>query len=187
MQISTCQSSRSFPIQTGFTLIEVLVVLFIVSIMTGLVIMQAPRISGHDSQLEEAQRLLAVLRMAGDEAMMTGQEIGLEVSESDYSFVYYDFDKDRWLGLDAPPLQPRALASEFILRLTLDERTIEQDGEDQDEEDQEDVPAVIISASGEVTPFHLQVLSRDRNGAVFTLANDGISGFELEDPLASIK
>ena len=73
----------------GFTLIEIMVVVTIIGILSGLIVMN---IVTHDPQKDlnrEAQRLVAVLDMAKDEALFGREDIGVVVTESGYNFAHY--------------------------------------------------------------------------------------------------
>jgi general secretion pathway protein H len=77
----------------GFTLIEVLVVLLIISIMLGIVgvnLMRDPQ----DLAREEADRLALLLQAAQQEAVLQGQVYAVAISENSYRFLRLD-DKGR--------------------------------------------------------------------------------------------
>jgi general secretion pathway protein H len=79
----------------GFTLIEIMVVVTIIGIMTGLI---AINVLTQDPQKElnrEALRLKALIEMAQEEALFSQQEIGVIVGEQGYKFA-------RWSAPDAP-------------------------------------------------------------------------------------
>lgn len=81
--------------QRGFTLIEVMVVITIIGIMTGLI---AINVVTQDPQKElnkEALRFLALIEMAQEEALFSQQEIGVIVTEQGYKFA-------RWSVPDTP-------------------------------------------------------------------------------------
>ena len=80
----------------GFTLIEVMVVVTIIGIMTGLI---AINVITQDPQKElnkEALRFKALLEMAQEEALFSQQEIGVIISEQGYKFA-------RWSIPEASP------------------------------------------------------------------------------------
>ncbi|WP_290579804.1 type II secretion system minor pseudopilin GspH [Ketobacter sp.] len=71
----------------GFTLIEIMVVVTIIGIMTGLI---AINVITQDPQKElnkEAMRFKALLEMAQEEALFSQQEIGVIVTEQGYKFA----------------------------------------------------------------------------------------------------
>ncbi|MAA60644.1 MAG: type II secretion system protein GspH [Pseudomonadales bacterium] len=71
----------------GFTLIEIMVVVTIIGIMTGVI---AINVVNQDPQKElnkEAQRFLALIEMAQEEALFSQEEIGIIVTEQGYKFA----------------------------------------------------------------------------------------------------
>ena len=73
----------------GFTLIEIMVVVTIIGILTGVIVMNVVTADPQKDLNREAQRLLAVIEMAKDEALFGRQDIGIVVTESGYSFARY--------------------------------------------------------------------------------------------------
>lgn len=73
----------------GFTLIEIMVVVTIIGILSGLVVMNIVTADPQKDLNREAQRLMAVLEMAQDEALFGRQDIGIQVTENSYSFARY--------------------------------------------------------------------------------------------------
>jgi len=73
----------------GFTLIEIMVVVTIIGILSGLIVMNVVTGDPQKDLNREAQRLLAVIEMAEDEALFGRQDIGIVVTESGYSFARY--------------------------------------------------------------------------------------------------
>ncbi len=85
----------------GFTLIELMVVVTIIGIMTGLI---AVSMVNSDPQKEldrEARRFKTLVEMALEEAMFSQQEIGVILDENSYKFV-------RWEAPLDPSLQAAA-------------------------------------------------------------------------------
>jgi len=74
---------------SGFTLIEVLVVLVIAGVMTGLVMLNfTPRDSATIAG-RELERLRAALALACDQALLTGNPVGLRFERDGYRFAYH--------------------------------------------------------------------------------------------------
>lgn len=74
----------------GFTLIELMVVVTIIGIMTGLI---AVSMINSDPQKEldrEARRFKTLVEMALEEAMFSQQEIGIILDENSYKFVRWE-------------------------------------------------------------------------------------------------
>jgi len=79
----------------GFTLIEILVVVMIIGIVTAVMTVNLPGEDLNKKIKHEALRLIQVGRIALDEAQIQAKEIGLEVSDQGYRFLY--LNHGRWL------------------------------------------------------------------------------------------
>lgn len=73
----------------GFTLIEILVVITIIGILSGLIVINVVTSDPQKDLKREGERLMAVLEMAQEEALFGRQDIGVVVTEQGYSFVRY--------------------------------------------------------------------------------------------------
>lgn len=70
--------------QAGFSLVEILVVVFLMGLMSAVVVLSFPsRNVGPDDQ---AQQLAAKLRLASQDSITTGRTLGARVTDSDYGF-----------------------------------------------------------------------------------------------------
>lgn len=96
----------------GFTLIELLVVLLIAGVMVGLASLAVGDNRGEVIQ-REAERLVALLRLARDEATLSGQAVGLHVSHDGYAFLAQQ-GPDTWVPMTGDrALAPRSVP-EFV-------------------------------------------------------------------------
>ena len=75
--------------QQGFTLIEILVVVFIIGVILGFATLSLSGRALDDKAQEEARRLAEVLRLARDEASMTGFELGWRRTDKGYDCLLY--------------------------------------------------------------------------------------------------
>ncbi|MEO0882952.1 MAG: prepilin-type N-terminal cleavage/methylation domain-containing protein [Pseudomonadota bacterium] len=93
--------SMSRPAEQGFTLVEVLLVVFIVGLSAGLVVMTLPE--GPERLERERQRVEAALSHLEDRAVLTGQVHGVAFSGERFEVVRRvdgDWQADGALGLD---------------------------------------------------------------------------------------
>lgn len=98
--------------ETGLTLVEMLVVLAIIGIMTGMVVLGMG--NGSDRQAEiEAKRLAARLTLAADEAMVSDRALGLAWDRTGYRFVAEQ--NGAWRDDDASALEPHRLGQKVTL------------------------------------------------------------------------
>jgi len=132
---------------TGFTLIELLVVLVLMGIMISMVVLSVG--GQREKQLRgEMQRLQQVMRLAHEEAILNRYELAIKFWPHAYEFQVYEDDK--WLTLDSPDfMRHRDVDPDF-------EFTLRQDDISAPLQD-EDAGRILLSSSGETTPFELEL------------------------------
>ena len=157
----------------GFTLVEILIVMLIVSIMMGVVVTSIPSSMDSADQETEAQRIRTVLQMASDEAVISGFEIGFNAVSSRYNFYQFDDDTLKWQPLDDRPFEEHILPAGLSLDL-------EVEGSEMELGDALTAPPVLILSSGEVTPFSLSVTMDDSETPGLVVSTDGFSEFKLD-------
>ena len=156
--------SRNFRASSnGFTLVEVLVLLLIVSIIFGLTVARLP-VSGGADAITELRRFERLFSMARDEARLGAKEYGFSSYENAYEFKVYDDQKASWVEAKKP-LQKRTLPSSLSTKIELEsvERGYTTNSSD--------LPPVLILSSGEVTPFQFRLVSASSDQE-FTLSVD---------------
>lgn len=170
----------------GFTLIEVLVTLFVLAVVAGIVVI---RLGGDDRQEvvdREATRIAALIEMARERAMLESEEWGFTLTPETYQFLRLDLDENRWMPLAERPFHERELPEAVTLRLTLADRG-RIDGQDTlvlTRDRSGPRPVLLLLSSGEMTPFTLRLVAageaEDR-----TLSTDGFAVVTADDPQGS--
>jgi len=137
-------SSPPLP-QTGFTLLEVMVVLVLIGVILSFVTLSIGD-GGRAQHLErEAKRLATLLELANQAAIMQVQEIGLVFEENRYAFLM--LEDNQWVNLQQDAmLRPRQLPVGMEIVLTIEEGAIAL-------ANSENNPHILILSSGEITPF----------------------------------
>lgn len=140
--------------QTGFTLLELLVVLVIVGITLSFAVLSLDLRSDKDIVLEESRRLTVLMQLANEEAIIQGQELAMEFDGDTYRFLFLD-KKNRWQAIDYDQiLRERSLPNGVQAELV-----VEGVGET-------DATAtarlIYFYSSGEVSPFKLSMQDSQR-------------------------
>jgi general secretion pathway protein H len=170
MPIFDCPTYRSRRSQ-GFTLIEILVVLFVVTIMTGLTVTRLP-VFAQNSDLDlESRRLELLFNMAHNEAIADSAEFGFKLAKDGYQFMRFDDGTQSWREAQSP-FQYRSLPDAFELRLRADNDGFKLLGES--------LPPILILSSGETTPFTLTLASKI-NSAKRVFSADGYGEFTWQE------
>ena len=83
----------------GFTLIEILVVIVIISISIGFVTVNFS--SGSDEELAETEvlRIQQLLRFAHEQSVIRGEEYGVRFYSSGYRFLHFNEESETWEDL----------------------------------------------------------------------------------------
>lgn len=166
----------------GFSLIELLVVIIVIGIVTSMVLLSAGVLRDDREIRVEARRVMSLLEVAQDEAMMQGREFGIEVMTDSYRFVEFDPFTNEWtelLGDDTFRLRQLPENAEFELFLE-DQRILleTEPGQMTSPDDESDrgptknyAPHVLIFSSGDSTPFELHI-ARGINEQLVVVRND---------------
>lgn len=148
----------------GFTLLEILVVMFIIGIIVGFAVLSVDGRAGDDKLQQEAERLDALLGLATDEAILYGVEVGLDLTRDGYRFLR--FNEGGWQPIDLSdhPLRPRKLDPGMKLELLEEDderKRLAQTKKDEDSKEDGLRPEVLFLSSGEVTPFKIELRSEN--------------------------
>lgn len=163
----------------GFTLIEIMVVVAIISVMVALIGVRISRDTDRLARLE-AQRFVTIVNQIRDESIITGRVFAVNFDELGRSYTFYQ-NPAEWAEIKGDRLfKPRKMPEGVGMEITI-ERPVGNDDEDEErntvDDDQsngeegaetaeaEQKGAVLtdyslISPVGEMTPFTL-ILSGD--------------------------
>lgn len=138
----------------GYTLIEILIVIFIISIVSTVALLTI----GHNQnrRLETlAKQLTQLLTLAEEQAMLQPAVLGLSIGESSFQFLSYQPDAEgkrmRWIVMQDKSLQSRAIPDGVALTLQMADPASTED------ESKRQSPQIIISTNGDITPFTLSI------------------------------
>lgn len=162
----------------GFTLLELLVVLVLIGIILSFAVLSIGDGGRQDRLKREAQRIQAVLSLAGEEAVLRSLELGVMVQRQGYAFAF--FDGDAWQPLaDDEMFRDYPLPEEMELSLFMDGLQVILDAQATDKAD-EPSPQLLLFSSGERTPFELTLAYRDAPPLAYRLQAPLLGQMELE-------
>ena len=136
----------------GFTLIEILIVIVIISIVSGIALLTLSR--NQQKQYEYLANSLAhLITLAEEEAMLRPATIGLAFTSSSFQFLtYQNTPKTHWQALAESPFGLHRFSPTMQLTVKAQDKPVALDGQ----------PHIIISASGDITPFTIWIGKQDQ-------------------------
>lgn len=142
----------------GFTLLELLVVIVIVSILFSFMTLTIRTRSPEDLIKQEAHRLNQLLQLALEEAVLRNTEYGLRFNNHGYQFLQLS-EAGVWQTVEADKLlRKRELPPEMEIELAIEQidvviGEVDEDSEDDDEPTEKRLqPQVFLMSSEEITP-----------------------------------
>jgi general secretion pathway protein H len=160
--ISTSRPQRAI---SGFTLIEILVVLLIIGILVAGTALSLG-VVGKDSALQkESERLTALLDYLRDQAALQNREYGLRCYVGGYEFLAFDARTGLWVRLqDDPTMRARPLPTGLTMELSIEGRDIVLPR--QNARADELAPQVMLFSSGDLNLFELTLRRAATNEAI---------------------
>lgn len=185
---------KRYRLAKAFSLIEILVVISIIGIVLSIAVLSLG-IIGDDRELrEEGRRLIALVEVLQDEAVMQGRDFGIEFMNGGFRFVEYDPLLNGWgelIGDDT--LRPRELPDDTEFDLWIEGQRILLDDQPAAFDDPEDdspaasietyAPHILVFSSGDMTPFELHLLRRDLDQMI-SIESDVLGEIKFADPEA---
>ncbi len=138
---------------SGFTLIEILVVVVILAVMAATVTLAVGGVGGERQLSRETEQAQALIGHACEQAELTGKTIGISLNSSGYRFS--ELHGDDWLPLPLGEFRERAWLEGTASALSRDGQPV------QIGEAYPDKPQLVCFSSGELTPFRLTLALAD--------------------------
>ncbi len=159
---------------SGFTLIEMMVVLLIMGIIVSTVVLSINTDNIEEHMEIEMRRIHALLNLARDEAVLQGQEIAFVVEDNKYLFEV--LAEDGWTPItDDRVFRERKVVIGTELALVVDDIEINLGSKRSEDEtpptndygenaqtEKDKRPRVYILSSGEIMPFELILRTEDQ-------------------------
>lgn len=135
--------------QKGFTLFEVVIVVVIIGIIMSFAGLTLPDTTGRKELQQETHRLMALLKLAHDEAIINNVVMGMKIQKRQYQFQYYR--NSGWQeAITEGVFRQRSLAENFKISAATD-KSISLTG------DSSAPPEILFWPSGEQTAFKLKL------------------------------
>lgn len=192
---------------TGFTLIEVLVIIVIIGSLAGLAVFSIGNKPQKDQLEHESMRLQSSLRWVLDEALFQNSEWGIRVEENRFSFYQFNLKKKQWIKIDdikgADKTELKGLFEHKLpdgywieaevegtpLKLAANEPDSDSPGLSPSSPglssssaattEQKEAPAILLLSSGEYTPFVINLGLKSDRKTLFRIQGDGVGDIEL--------
>lgn len=142
---------QGYSSQRGFTLLEILVVLVIIGIVTSMAVLNIGDRKQEVLQ-KESQRIIALIKLARDEAILQGREYGLGFWRGNYQFYELDEENSTWSPVPGDrQLRPREIPESLDLILEMENQEVDLPAKPPEK------PQIFLLSSGETTAFTLQI------------------------------
>jgi general secretion pathway protein H len=162
----------SLKLVTGFTLIEVLVVLFLMALSSMVMMMNLPLSRGHSAE-QAANSFFQRVQLLSEEAILGSHDFGLTIDQAGRQIRFSSLTDQGWVALESDRMSASlALADDVTLDLQLgsqvwhgDEAGVNSDTLfDESDKNSAEQPELFILSSGDLTPFL----------AIFTTAGESV-------------
>jgi general secretion pathway protein H len=151
LETGTCNKpqllTRNCRCTTGFTLLEILLVVLIIGIVSSLLVMSTSTSGSSRKLQQEAERLVALLQYARQQAILENRLYGLQLQHRGYQFMVYQ--NRNWQVAEQTTMRLRQLPQQGRIYLL---GPVPVDPQQ---------PAVMFSPLGEQDDFQLRLSLRD--------------------------
>ncbi|MFV8572558.1 type II secretion system minor pseudopilin GspH [Marinobacter sp. SBS5] len=162
---------------SGFTLIEILVVLIIVGLLASLAVFS---MGGNSQQRElesHVRELYLLMQTASEQAVLNNLELGLLLEEDGYRFVAFQDESGEWKPSGERLFNQRTLPEWMTVS-----QFVESDAPRLASAEDKLRPTIVFFSSGENTPFEIEFTIGNDSDLIHTLASDGVSQLEWRQP-----
>lgn len=135
----------------GYTLIEILIVIVIISIVASVATLSIH--FNRNKQIEGlANQVTDLILLAENDAMMRSQVLGVGFTANTMQFFEWDEKKNVWQPAPEKNFQPKKLLEDLSVTLSINSNDVPLDG----------TPQLIISPSGDLPAFTLSLGNKNQ-------------------------
>lgn len=172
----------------GFTLLEILLVMVLLSVMAMAVVPNLPQ-KENDEAKNEAYRFFQLIQLWTEKSLLTGQTLGLRVEKDSYQLLH--LSRNEWVKVEQDKNAtsvtiPESL--EMVLEVTgfMEEEDqlfnrdsfFDEEMFADDEDKKQKPPQVVLMGNGEIIPFTLTFLVD--NKSLWLVKGNDVATFELK-------
>lgn len=192
--------------QSGFTLLELLIVMGVIGVLASLVTLTIRGADFNDELEREARKITAQVSLLQDEAIVQSRELGIRVWENAYRFWLWG-PETGWLPLEGDDdFQPHTLPADSQLSLSLTGQpvtleplpvkgfpNIEPSNSQTNDsvgattppppDFKSNLPHILLFSSGESVPFEL-ALSHPESTLKWTVSGDAIGQLKISSAVS---
>ncbi len=159
----------------GFTLIELLIVMVLIGLITGMAVLSMGTADPRQQQKLEAERLVKLLELASQEAIVRGDIIGLEIFSKGYRFAVVENHKWRQESTDMV-FRSRTLMPQMLLALDMMQQAVALIPESIQAIDPH--PQVVFTPDGDMELFNIKMTLQDSD-SIFVVSNTQKDGLVI--------
>ncbi len=180
----------------GFSLIEILIALVV-----GAVLVSLTAIAFGDKRKEQlekqSQKLYGLIKLAQDETLLRGIDLGIRIEPKRYLFYVYDAENDKWLPInDDDFFSEKEIPEDLEVKIVVDGNTLFAEDEDVDifeedvnifeEENEVEVepPQIYILSSGEMNDFKIALGWVDEDPRYYLITGTMLGDVTLDGPMS---
>jgi len=164
--------AKSASHQRGFTLIEILVVVIVVSVLMGVVVNSFTGVDREQTLRGYSERLALRIEIARDRALQANREWGLYIDDDGVRFAEFDETNGEWVERTSKPFAGESYDREVRFGIEVEElegALREPEGEDKN------LPDIVLFSSGETTPFEISIDPMQWETTPWLLSSDGFT------------
>lgn len=175
--------------QQGFTLVEIIAVVFIIGVMIGLVAIRVGGVSERELAME-AQKLYQKIRLLAEEAEFSGTEMGLSLTDDGYELFQFDESSLKWIPSKDENLKPAFLESRYTLTMSLQDKVFDtavlykkekrEKARDYGEKKHEE-PEIMFFSDGQITPFELTLVDKNISKKRYVVSGTGFGKLSIQE------